>query len=67
MSLDKSNAVVTLLSDQATDIVWRLHTSPNIGKRLNIKRSHGAVSTFSGIALDSQIQRAEILVLEYDW
>ena len=39
--LDKRNAIATLLLDQASDIVRRLYTALNIGKRLNaLFRSH---------------------------
>ena len=33
---DESKAIATHLSDQASDIVWRFYTAPNIGKRLNV-------------------------------
>ena len=38
--VDKSKAIATLLSDQASDIVTRLYTVPNIEMRLNIYTLH---------------------------
>ena len=34
--VDKSKAVAMLLSHGASDIVWRLYTTGNIGKYLNV-------------------------------
>ena len=36
LGIDKSKATANLLSDQASDIVWRLYTTPHIGKSLNV-------------------------------
>ena len=36
----KSKEVATPLSDQASDIVWRLYMAPNIGKCLYVDRSY---------------------------
>ena len=39
--VDKSKAIVIILLDQASGIVWRLYTAPNIGNRLNVMRPYG--------------------------
>ena len=39
--VDENKAIATLLSYQASDVVWRLYTTPNIGKCLNVERPYG--------------------------
>ena len=51
---DESKAIGKLLSDQVLDIVWRLDTTLNIGKRFNVWRPNGsgnvlALTTFDWI------------------
>ena len=47
--VDTRQAIAALLPDEASDIVWRLNKSPNIGKCLNVFRSYDldfVVTTF---------------------